>query len=541
MTSPSTDVPAPIIALGIDAANPDLIRGWADDGTLPVLRSLMQRGRYGTVRGLDGFFVGSTWPSFYTARTPARHGFHYTVQLRRGSYDLFNPADRGVVSQPPFWRALQEAGFATTILDVPLVALDMARGGTHLIEWGGHDALYGLASTPPELALDILAHEGRHPQPPNCDAVHRDADSYRALVDALESGAAARGAWTRRLLSRAHQGLLLNVFSEAHCIGHQAWHLHDTSHPAHDPAWVAAHGDPVRRVYRAIDAAIGDIIAEANGATIVVFSCHGMGYWYGAHFLLRDILVRLGVTRPDPEPSRGARAASLARRGWRTLPASVRGAARRLLREPEQAPAKQRVRASDAASRCFPIGNGLAVSGVRINLRGREPDGIVEPGAERDALESLIERELLAVIDDRTGAPLVRSVRRTRDLYDGEFVDDLPDLLIEWSDATPTGSTTVGGGASATVRAHSPRIGTVERRNDYGRTGEHRRDGIIIAAGPGIAPGPLLEPVSVLDLAPTLCAMLGVTLEHADGRPAPALLPDVEFPGTRSTIIRKRE
>ncbi len=517
-------MPARIIALGIDAANPDLIRDWAADGTLPVLQSLLQRGRHGTVRGLDGFFVGSTWPSFYTARNPARHGFHYTVQLRRGSYNLIEPATDGVVRQPPFWRALQSAGLSTAILDVPLVPLDPSNGGVHVIEWGGHDAIYGLASEPPELAQEILAHEGRHPQPSDCDAAHRDADAYRAFVGTLESGAAARAAWTRRLLSRSHWDLLLNVFSESHCVGHQAWHLHDSSHPAHDPAFVIANGDPLRRVYRAIDSAIGEIISGAGDATIVVFSCHGMACWYGAHFLLRDILVRLGVTQPDAERHRASRIASLAQRGWHLLPASVRFRTRRFVRPAEPAATVRRVSGSDIASRCFPVGNGLAVSGIRLNLRGREPAGVVEPGVERDALEAELERELLAVIDDRTGAPLIKAVRRTRDLYQGEYLDDLPDLLVEWSDATPTGSTSVGNGASALVTARSPRIGTVERRNEYGRTGEHRRDGFVVAAGPGIAPGLLSASVSVMDLAPTLAAMLGVALEHADGRPVPELL-----------------
>jgi hypothetical protein len=60
------------------------------------------------------------------------------------------------------------------------------------------------------------------------------------------------------------------------------------------------------------------------------------------------------------------------------------------------------------------------------------------------------------------------------DLYQGSCLDDLPDLLVEWSDEVPTGSEMVGGGIAAAVRASSAKIGSVEGVNQYGRTGEHR-------------------------------------------------------------------
>ena len=77
---------------------------------------------------------------------------------------------------------------------------------------------------------------------------------------------------------------------------------------------------------------------------------------------------------------------------------------------------------------------------------------------------------------------------------------------------------TVTGGRRATVRARSPRIGPVAGTNRYGRTGEHRVEGFFVAAGPGVAPGRLDAPISVMDLAPTFAALLGVKLEGVDGR-----------------------
>ncbi|HSE27426.1 MAG TPA: hypothetical protein VLA95_04300, partial [Gemmatimonadales bacterium] len=86
-----------------------------------------------------------------------------------------------------------------------------------------------------------------------------------------------------------------------------------------------------------------------------------------------------------------------------------------------------------------------------------------------------------------------------------------------WDDTAGTGNTLVGGGAGATVRARSPRIGVVEGANRYGRTGEHRREGIFVAVGPGIEPGTLPAPISTMDLGPTFAAAIGVRLQNVDG------------------------
>ena len=66
--------------------------------------------------------------------------------------------------------------------------------------------------------------------------------------------------------------------------------------------------------------------------------------------------------------------------------------------------------------------------------------------------------------------------------------------------------------------ARSEKIGEVTGTNRYGRTGEHRRDGFCVFAGPGIESGAFDSGVSLLDLAPTLSALLGVEMQDHDGR-----------------------
>lgn len=514
-----------LLALGLDATSPELIDRWTRDGTMPVLRALIDRGLSGPVHGVEGFFVGSTWPSLYTGVDPARHGVHYELQLVPGTYDLHRVQHGAFVRAEPIWSALARQGRRVAALDVPLGAPTGVIDGIQVVDWGGHDVLFGLQTQPPELRRWILDRFGPHPHGPTCDVRRSGIEDYREFVERQEGAVPVKLAWTRALLERGGWDLFLQVFTEGHCVGHQCWHLHDPTHPAHDRAIAAALGDPLRRIYGALDRAVGELVESAAGAQVLVWSGHGMSFWRGAHFLLPDILVRLGVCEPASEPGESEpwarRAAGAA---WRRLPDRARAPVRRL--RDTLAPAEPPSRttgvpalAADAArSLCFPVPNGTAASGIRLNLAGREPAGRIGAG-DADGFCAELTESLLQIIDERTGRPLVDRVIRTRDLYEGPHLDLLPDLLVEWSADVPTGSAIVSDGAAARVRISSPRIGRLEGANRFGRTGGHRAGGWFVLAGPGIEAGRLEQGMTAFDVAPTMAALLGAEMPGATGSP----------------------
>jgi predicted AlkP superfamily phosphohydrolase/phosphomutase len=279
-------------------------------------------------------------------------------------------------------------------------------------------------------------------------------------------------------------------------------------------------------VYKRIDSAIGEILRGAGDCRTFVFSSHGMSHWYGANFLLQEILVRLGVTQPRDEPERARSPASLTLAAgewtWHLLPRALRRRLAGIRRRLGPAPVRNDSRlpsidADPAYSKCFHHRNGLAIAGIRLNIIGREPLGIVKPGAEAEAFSRSLADDLLAIVDKRTGRPLVDKVIRVSDHYRGPRLAHLPDLLVEYNDQVPIGSAVLGTTENASIVAYSPKIGVVEDVNTYGRSGEHRPEGLLIAAGPGIAMGTFEQPVSVLDLAPTWTSSLGVEMEDTDG------------------------
>jgi predicted AlkP superfamily phosphohydrolase/phosphomutase len=521
-------MPTRLLVLGIDAVSQPLLQRWASDGSLPAIRSLLDRGTSGTVNGVPGFFIGSTWPSFYTGRSPAGHGFHRIEQLRSGTYEFFRPLDSPLgVGGTPFWKLASDAGRRVAVLDVPLTRLEPQLNGLQIVEWGGHDAVFGFHASPPEIVRDVLSSVGPYPLPASCDGVRRNAADFERFLAKLELAVAKKTELTLELLGRESWDLFVQVFTEAHCAGHQCWHIHDPAHPAHDPALLAAVGDPLKRIYSALDRAVSSLLERAGDSQVLLISPHGMTHYRGAAFLLPRILERLGVSAP---PARGLtdRARATVAAAWRMLPETARAALRplraRLASCHLAGGGLPRVRADVARSLCFPIPNGEPVGGIRLNVAGREPQGILESGPATDAFCEELAADLRDIVDERSGRPLVKNVYRTNALYAGSRLAALPDVLVEWDGQLPTGSLAHAGGRGATVRATSAKIGTLTGTNVWGRTGEHAPTGTFVFAGPGVPAARLEAPVSLLDFHPTLCALMGFAKPNLQGDCIPELV-----------------
>ena len=119
----------------------------------------------------------------------------------------------------------------------------------------------------------------------------------------------------------------------------------------------------------------------------------------------------------------------------------------------------------------------LALGQIYVNLKGREPGGIVLPGAEYEALIAELIAGLHELIDPTTGERVVDQVWRKEELYSGPYLDQAPDLNIVMK----------GLSYSTQFRREFAMDTVFAMPHDV--TGFHRPDGILIAAGPGIRKG----------------------------------------------------
>jgi predicted AlkP superfamily phosphohydrolase/phosphomutase len=141
---------------------------------------------------------------------------------------------------------------------------------------------------------------------------------------------------------------------------------------------------------------------------------------------------------------------------------------------------------------------------VRVNLRGREPLGIVAPGAEYDELCEAIVRAVKGLVNPHNGRAAVRAAWRPPRVFSGACVDRLPDVVVNWDPAAKI-ATELFGDVSGLVKTARPGW---ELPPYY--VGNHHPSAFVIARGPAIAPGTTLGDAHVLDLAPTLLAHFGL-------------------------------
>jgi predicted AlkP superfamily phosphohydrolase/phosphomutase len=135
---------------------------------------------------------------------------------------------------------------------------------------------------------------------------------------------------------------------------------------------------------------------------------------------------------------------------------------------------------------------------LRINLKGREPSGIVNSGSEHEQLLSFIEKEFYALKNGETGKPAVEEVFRVQEIYPGENSQDLPDIAILWRSESPINV------------LESPTIGRIELKACEQRSGNHRPEGFLLARGPAFRAGAMQVQGDVMQVAPTLLALHGI-------------------------------
>jgi predicted AlkP superfamily phosphohydrolase/phosphomutase len=125
----------------------------------------------------------------------------------------------------------------------------------------------------------------------------------------------------------------------------------------------------------------------------------------------------------------------------------------------------------------FPL-PGLYSSFIRVNLRGREPKGIVEPGREYTELLSRLETDFLQLVDPHSGESVVQTVTKTVEAYSCDPPVALPDLCIEWK-AAPR----------FLDRVLHPKCELVQLAPWYNRSSYHSFKGFFATSGPSITSG----------------------------------------------------
>ena len=451
-----TPVGRRLLVIGLDCATPQLVfDAWRQD--LPNLSALMGEGAWGRMRSTIPAITVPAWASMMSGRDPGELGFYGFRNRADQSYDRMAIANASAVRHPRLWDLVGRAGGRVGVLGVPqtfpvrpvngeLVSCFLTPSAksdytypyglrNEIAEWLGEEFLVDVPNFRSDDKDRILRD------------IYRLADQHFDVAE--------------RLLGRQVYDFFMMVDMGVDRIHHAFWKYMAQDHPKYEPNH--RFESAIHDYYVHVDRRVGDLVRLVDDDTIVlVVSDHGARTMAGG-VCINEWLMQEGYLVLKDEPT-GVKALEDCEINWpRTRAWSSGGYYGRLF----------------------------------MNVKGREPEGIIEPADYEATRDELVAR--LATIEDPDGAPIGTVGYKPEDLY--RTVGGVaPDLIIYFGDLKWRSVGSVGYGS----------IWTFE--NDTGPDeANHAQEGIFIYRDPrSPRDGRDLGTVDIYDIGPTLMKVLGV-------------------------------
>lgn len=490
------------IVFGVDSADLLLIERWAGEGLLPFFDSMLRHGPLVRLTAVSRVLQGAVWTSLLTGRSPGEHGTFYFTQLTNGTYNL-DQVETDHYALDPYYSQLEAHGVHCAIVDVPGDMPIEGFKGVHVVDWLTEFQYWRFATQPAAVKQQIEAELGVLSPSGGFGPTLDGLEGHRQLRARLEQTVTMKAALARQLLARADLSHVFLVFAEAHKAGHFLWKYMDAAHPEH----VAAEPylrDALLEIYQLLDRTLAELAAELHPEdNLLIFSDHGMQANYRGDHLVGAILDRLQLQAPRQardahEKADSVPARALPKHGARArLRALVRRTTPNFFLRALRHRFGEASRMDWSRTKVFLLPTDRNTY-LRVNLRGREPAGIVAPGKEYDELLAFLAREFRALVNVETGKPAVEAVYHVHELFPGPRAADLPDITVVWAADAPLNS------------VESARLGRIDVRVREDRSGNHRSEGFLLARGPAFRPGPMTLHGDVMQFPATMLALHGV-------------------------------
>ncbi|RLC92569.1 MAG: hypothetical protein DRI79_00175 [Chloroflexi bacterium] len=509
-----------VIVVGLDGASLDLIRLWAEKGKLPTLAWLLQHGTSGPLRSTVHPYTAQAWTTMVTGVNAGRHRLFdfWERDLEIYGFRLTNASFRAA---PALWTVLSERDRRVIVVNVPMTFPPEPVNGV-LVAGRDTPGLHSSFTHPTGVREELERVLGCPyvivPNDWRWMRLGRPGKAREELLNEVD----IRFAAVRHLTRTRDWDFCMFVVSATDGAAHFFWHLHDPAFPGHDPVLAGQLGDVLLSVYQRTDECLGDLLEELGGdVSIVIVSDHGSGGRALRAIHLNRWLASHGWLHFEEDGGPEGRARHWVADGITRL----KGVAYSLF--PYQRLTWLRRMWPDRWRRWlsgYELFAGVDWSrtqafseerrgNIWINLQGRDPQGIVEPGIEYETLRSEIIAALESMAAPETGAPVVHKVWRREELFDGPFLDCIPDLLVEVE--SPSQFSIHRGDHSGPAI----RLLTEQEINALTITGDHRMDGTLILHGPGIRSGVTITRVDMRDVLPTVLYMMGEPVPvYAEGR-----------------------
>jgi len=496
-----------VMIIGLDGATWDLIKPWADEGKLPTFKKLMESGVWGNLESI----TMPAWASMVTGKNPGKIGAIHFLMREKYGYD-FKPVRLNIDRMNPLWKMLNVYGKTTNLFYIPTILPNLRELKGMYIP--GEFVFVDEELYHPPGVKTLIERFGLNEMPPDFKRMN--------TVEYIE--------WWRKNVIK-HLRLILFflnnikdwdflmyvIYSTDH-LSHLFWKYIDRTHPYYEEKQELS--EAILRYYKSLDVMLNRIVrlCESKGTFLFLVSDHGHG----------PLRKRVNLNR------------------WLQLQGylSVRVESKNLHKSISEIVKLKILSSSFVRSKlihklfrkfskikCFIklfLSTKLSVSsgaidwahtvayfsgynGININLKGREPKGIVNLKNYEKLRNELINK-LKTLKDPETNKNVVQRVWKREEIYHGEFVDRLPDILIEYTNVSEYES----------VFTFSD---TIIRRELFYRPEDppvcsaHTYNGILLVYGPEIKKGEKIWGAKIYDIVPTVLHIFGLPIPNdIDGR-----------------------
>ncbi len=479
------------LLVGLDGLEPSLVERWMDEGRLPHLASLRDAGSFMPLASTVPPATFPAWTSCATGVNPGRHGIIDFTEMVHGEYAIrfINSTFRKV---PAIWKTLSEAGKRVGVLGVPATYPPEELNGFMV---SGFDSPVCTRIDKSFVYPESLYEDVKDWRFADFQETNIGLDWHDKALPKLIEGIGIKERIATKLLKREAWDFFMLVFGESDTVAHHFWMFHDPDSPRHRPG----KEDAIAQVYERLDVALGKLIETAGeGVTVGVVSDHGFGGAGTGIVHINNWLAEQGLLSFS-----NANSSFLKKLALTCVPPSLHGTLFRRFRSmAAKAESGSRFGGIDwSATKAWSEELNYFPS-VRVNLKGREPDGVVEPNNYDEFCDKLC-------LKLEKWTPIAKAWRRG-DVYSGKYASSAPDIILELAmeDGYSHSCLRSRGGPSFRRLREDEYLGGKER----GMNGNHRPNGCLFLSKPVSKAQARIE-----DIAPTVAACLGVQVPPMDG------------------------
>jgi len=495
-----------VIVIGLDGATFDALDPYMKRGELPNLQKMCAEGVRGDLRSSIPPVTGPSWVSFMTGKNPGKHGIYDFVKAGKNEVGR-HPVNYKHIRSATILKLVNDAGMKVGMVNMPLTYPPPEVDGF---------VITGLLT--PGNATNISYPEGLFEEVKNKIGGYTmdvwwqyyGERGVEKFLDEIIECTEQRCRAFEYLMENKQWDLFISVFIGSDRIQHYLWKY---IHPVDPDSLTTREKGFVKKIkeyYQMVDAFMGKVMERyGDVANILMVSDHGFGprekKVYVNQWLHQQGYLELNQSK------------QLSHMAFRQSVLKVK----RYLRRIDKHNLRKRILPSRGKGGRIHAYDFLQVinwsktkaysasnteQGFYVNLKGREPDGVISPGQEYEEFRDDLIAALKKMRDPATGEAVVTHTYKKEELYSGPYLDDAPDIIFFLK----------GGAYLADVQLK----GHVFEKASYASGwGTHRMEGILLGYGKDLKKKGAVEGAHIMDIAPTILRLLGVPVPRGmDGQ-----------------------